>query len=320
MHNGHIKSPPVHAPDESFNTTQWLSKTVPKEGECDTGSEVDVSGIVRRLDPFETFTLTPVRVHWDGTVTHMIMRRAVCDTDHMDLVQSTFDGNGFTTLRPEDRALRTLALMVVKMAAIVRGVCCKLHPSGVVHYDIKPANVVIDHDGSLRLIDFGSATALEYESPDEALSDRYYYNSWCPPEVGTMTKAPITTAHMERWIQMANEVNDYAARPVLSMDMFPHGRKPKMGSCLSKHKPLMTDGYDLTHVDRYSLCLTVIYWILQLEVPRSEYLEKLLDFLQAAVAYDWHARPTATDYLLQWQAIEQTSLDVLKTILVPAVV
>jgi serine/threonine-protein kinase len=54
---------------------------------------------------------------------------------------------------PEEEALR--------IASLVCEAVEYLHGQRVVHYDVKPENIILCDDGSLRLIDFGVAHALE---------------------------------------------------------------------------------------------------------------------------------------------------------------
>ena len=77
--------------------------------------------------------------------------------------------------------LKTLGrLPEAEAISIVRRICEALrylHEEGVVHYDLKPANIMLCADGSIRLIDFGLAQPVE--------TSRFHLRGPAPP-MGTI--------------------------------------------------------------------------------------------------------------------------------------
>lgn len=66
----------------------------------------------------------------------------------------------FLNGQPLDKALQTAALSTAEKLQIFGQICAGLqfaHESGVVHRDVKPANVILLRDGKAKLVDFGIA-------------------------------------------------------------------------------------------------------------------------------------------------------------------
>src|SRR5215475_12101159 len=55
------------------------------------------------------------------------------------------------------------------------------HKRGVIHGDVKPANILITADGRLKLTDFGMARVAKREARDSALLGTPAY--WCPEQI-----------------------------------------------------------------------------------------------------------------------------------------
>jgi serine/threonine-protein kinase len=55
------------------------------------------------------------------------------------------------------------------------------HKRGVIHGDVKPANILITNDGKVKLTDFGMARVARHEARDSALLGTPAY--WCPEQI-----------------------------------------------------------------------------------------------------------------------------------------
>src|SRR5262245_44770027 len=62
---------------------------------------------------------------------------------------------------------RMAALVVQRVAEAVQ----HAHVNGVVHRDLKPGNVLLGHDGSVKVTDFGLARRLSVKSDDESIHE-----------------------------------------------------------------------------------------------------------------------------------------------------
>lgn len=55
------------------------------------------------------------------------------------------------------------------------------HKRGVIHGDVKPANILVTTDGRVKLTDFGMARVAKREAPESALLGTPAY--WCPEQI-----------------------------------------------------------------------------------------------------------------------------------------
>lgn len=81
------------------------------------------------------------------------------DGGHIFLVMELLEGRGLDEVLKE-RNTRPMSLEAA--APIVTGICAALghaHASGVIHADLKPANVFLANGGGVKLLDFGISTA-----------------------------------------------------------------------------------------------------------------------------------------------------------------
>lgn len=86
--------------------------------------------------------------------------------------------------QPLDRILEKGSIPYPRACAIVAEVACALaaaHRKGVIHGDVKPANVLITDDGRVKLMDFGMARLASHDSGSSPLLGTPAY--WCPEQI-----------------------------------------------------------------------------------------------------------------------------------------
>jgi eukaryotic-like serine/threonine-protein kinase len=85
---------------------------------------------------------------------------------------------------PLDRILEKGSLPFPKACAWVAEIACALgvaHRKGVIHGDVKPANVLITNDGRVKLMDFGMARLARHDTGASPLLGTPAY--WCPEQI-----------------------------------------------------------------------------------------------------------------------------------------
>jgi serine/threonine-protein kinase len=94
------------------------------------------------------------------------------------LVMEFLDG------QPLDRILDKGSIPFSKACAWAAEVASALgvaHRKGVIHGDVKPANILITGDGRVKLMDFGMARLASLDSKDTSLRGTPAY--WCPEQI-----------------------------------------------------------------------------------------------------------------------------------------
>lgn len=82
------------------------------------------------------------------------MPRAGPDFDATTGGQDLFD---LVDLHPDGLALPSISRIFSQLADAI----CFLHHHGIVHRDIKDENIILDHEGNVQVIDFGSAAYVK---------------------------------------------------------------------------------------------------------------------------------------------------------------
>jgi serine/threonine-protein kinase len=86
--------------------------------------------------------------------------------------------------QPLDRILEKGSLPFPRACALVAEVASALaaaHRKGVIHGDVKPANILITDDGRVKLMDFGMARLASHDSGASPLLGTPAY--WCPEQI-----------------------------------------------------------------------------------------------------------------------------------------
>jgi len=90
----------------------------------------------------------------------------------------------FLTGQSLDRVLEKGAVPTMRACAWigdVAGALAAAHRKGVIHGDVKPANILITEDGRVKLMDFGMARVAAREQSSKPLSGTPAY--WCPEQI-----------------------------------------------------------------------------------------------------------------------------------------
>ncbi len=74
-----------------------------------------------------------------------------------------------------------------------------LHSRGVIHKDIKPSNLLLSTDGTLKISDFGVAEVLDRFAPDDAITTSQGTPAFQPPEVASGLEASFPGFKLDVW-------------------------------------------------------------------------------------------------------------------------
>lgn len=160
-----------------------LADTEVYEASLLDGARVAVKYVLRNASPpvkraleHESGILSEAHVLMPGSVPTPI----ASDLDREDpyLVLAWCDGQAIDVVVREERMVLADRIRIVLnlLAAYV-----KLHGAGVLHGDVQPNNVLVDHGGAVALVDFGGASLL----PTRPVPQRLWFLPTCEPELAT---------------------------------------------------------------------------------------------------------------------------------------
>ena len=140
--------------------------------------------------------------------------------DHVFIVMELVDGKPLSTLIPEGGLPLSLGL---QYARHIVDALAFAHARGIVHRDLKAANVVVTSDGRPKILDFG--LAVELSAPDvlQTMSDDTLQRS------RVIAGTPAYMSPQQLRGQPANQRDDLGSTGVLIYEMLT-GRRPFCGA------------------------------------------------------------------------------------------
>ena len=119
------------------------------------------------------------------------VRELLLDTDDPALVLDFVEGRSLADRLASDRGPLPLGEALAIAVAVADGLA-SVHAAGIVHRDVKPANILLGRDGVVRLTDFGIAVGLEDATALTAADGVVGTLRYLAPE--RLTGAPATPA------------------------------------------------------------------------------------------------------------------------------
>ena len=199
---------------------------------------------------------------------------------------------------PEKDALR--------IASLICEALCHLHANGIVHRDLKPGNIMICRDRTLRLMDFGIASATdarritlgglsstmgtpEYMAPEQVRGKR------TDPRTDVYSLGAILYEMLTGVVPFANE-NPWAAMNarVLGDPLAPRAQNPALSR---QAEEIVLHAMQRNPAERYP---TAAAMKADLDSPEDVEITGYCDRLQAPAGwkFGWHQTPLLTGALL----------------------
>ena len=195
------------------------------------------------------------------------------DTDSFATVLEFCDGTDLDTLlktkrRIPERDARAILLQVLS------GMRYLSHPSsdgsrqGIIHYDLKPGNILFDEYGDAKITDFGLSKIVD--APDSGESMELTSQG-----AGTYWYLPPECFFMEDNVRISNKVDVWSIGVIFYQMLF--GKRP-FGDGLSQDK-ILADG---TMLNAH-----------EVQFPdKPDVTDGCKDFIRACLTYDQSFRPT----------------------------